>query len=388
MKLLILADDFTGAMDTGCQFARNKIPTWILTSPRTQELPDSQVLVVNTQTRHADPSEAYRIVQETLRGLKDTFDSIYIKTDSAFRGNISASLAAAVDTVGVPLRFVPSYPQVGRTLLAGRIYIGEDLLEHSVFSRDPRTPMRISKASDIIRMDYPLRVSAVPEPGHLETEDAQVYVYDCTSLNSLSEIAEQLFLRKRLRLIGGCAGLAGILAPHLVPKCSQKMKQRRTGGVLIVSGSANAVTFAQLVKRKDAHMINLAREEVCMDAAAKCLANGETVIIAAACSAEDIVQDAAQSYHLELADKISSYTQELLQRSGIRNLAVFGGDTVQSILERLECRQVEALGDLEEGVPVCAAQTRLGTLHLVTKSGGLGSASVVPGIIQYFTGGI
>ena len=63
-------------------------------------------------------------------------------------------------------------------------------------------------------------------------------------------------------------------------------------------------------------------------------------------------------------------------------------DTVQSILERLECRQVEALGDLEEGVPVCAAQTRLGTLHLVTKSGGLGSASVVPGIIQYFTGGI
>ena len=67
MKLLILADDFTGAMDTGCQFARNKIPTWILTSPRTQELPDSQVLVVNTQTRHADPSEAYRSVQETLR---------------------------------------------------------------------------------------------------------------------------------------------------------------------------------------------------------------------------------------------------------------------------------------------------------------------------------
>ena len=288
MKLLILADDFTGAMDTGCQFARNQIPTWILTSPRTRELPDSQVLVVNTQTRHAAPSEAYRIVQETLRELKGSFDSIYIKTDSAFRGNISASLAAAVDTVGVPMRFVPSYPQVGRTLLAGRIYIGEDLLEHSVFSRDPRTPMRISKASDIIRMDYPLRVSAVSEPGHLETEEAQVYVYDCTSLNSLSEITQQLFTGNRLRLVGGCAGLAGMIAPHLVPEFSQKLKPRRTGGVLIVSGSANAVTFAQLAKRKDARMINLAREEVCVDAAAKCLAAGETVIMAAACSSEAV----------------------------------------------------------------------------------------------------
>ena len=378
MKLLILADDFTGAMDTGCQFARNRIPTWILTSPELRELPRAQVLVINTQSRHAVPSEAYRIVQNTLAALKDAFDSIYIKTDSAFRGNISAALAAAVDTVGVPARFVPSYPQVGRTLLAGRIYIGEELLEHSVFSRDPRTPMTLSKAADIIRMDYPLQVSAV----------AQVYLYDCTSLDSLSKITRRLFEQDRLRLIAGCAGLAGVLAPHLTPEYSLKVRPHKKGGVLIVSGSANAVTFEQLIRRRNARMVNLAREEVRLDAAARCLEEGETLILAASCSAEDIVKDAPEGYHRQLAEKISYYTRELLRLSGVRNLAVFGGDTVQSILEALGCVQVRALGDLEEGVPVCSAQTREGTLRLVTKSGGLGSISVVPRIIEYFTGGI
>ncbi len=116
MKMLILADDFTGAMDTGCPLAQEGISTSVYMGSPVGICPSDEVLVVDTQTRHKMPGEAYQITQSLLRRLAPQYDSIYIKTDSAFRGNVSAVLAAAVDTLGIPIHFVPSYPQVGRKL--------------------------------------------------------------------------------------------------------------------------------------------------------------------------------------------------------------------------------------------------------------------------------
>lgn len=389
MNWLILADDFTGAMDTGCQFAGTGLDTWVLTQARIQDLPSADVLVVNTQSRNMTPSEAYQITQELLSSLGDRYDGIYIKTDSAFRGNLSAVLCAAVDTIGVPMHFVPSYPQVDRTLAGGIVYIGENLLEYSVFAQDPRNPMRISKAMDILRMDYPLRCSLVRERrGYQEVPDTQVYLYDCTSTVSIQRIAEELVKEDRTRLIGGCAGLAGALAPYMKKEGTREEPEIESkGGALIVSGSANRVTFAQLARRNSTHVVNLAREEIRMESYVESLKNGENLIIAAACTGEDVWVDAPEEYHRQLAEKIAGSTRELLEKSGTRKLAVFGGETVQAILNELHCYQVEVLGDLEEGVPVCQAFTDLGTMRLVTKSGGLGSEMVIPHIMGYFGGG-
>ena len=383
MKILILADDFTGAMDTGCQFAATGLETYVLASPQTEEVPEAEVLVVNTESRHLTPGEAYRVTEEILRKLAPQCETVYIKTDSALRGNISAVLAAAVAVVGVPVQYVPSYPQVGRTMSAGYVYIEDDLLEHSVFARDPRSPMLISKAADIIRMDYPLTCRLIrANEEYQETPGVDVYLYDCESVSAMRKIAGSLAENGRMRLIGGCAGLAGALAPYIGRK-KQKRQRVASPGALIVSGSANAVTFDQLSRRGNARMVNLAREEICLPAGVECLKDGESLILAAACSQQDIVQDAPESYHQELGEKIAGITEELLRQSGIRNLAVFGGDTVQAILKRLGCTMVHVLGSLEEGVPVCEADG----LCLITKSGGLGGPDVVGHIIEYLTGG-
>ncbi len=56
LRLLILADDFTGALDTGVRFAARGIPTQVLTAKAhhfTEE--DAEVLVIDTETRHLSP---------------------------------------------------------------------------------------------------------------------------------------------------------------------------------------------------------------------------------------------------------------------------------------------------------------------------------------------
>ena len=63
--LLIIADDLTGANDTGVQFAKQGIRV-IVSIRHEQRLQtwadDCQVLVVNTESRHVLPEEAYRRV--------------------------------------------------------------------------------------------------------------------------------------------------------------------------------------------------------------------------------------------------------------------------------------------------------------------------------------
>lgn len=81
-KLLIIADDLTGANDTGVQFAKKGISTLVLVEiPRTiREInSDCQVLVINTESRHIDKTEAAERSETLIRLESKTGRNIFRK---------------------------------------------------------------------------------------------------------------------------------------------------------------------------------------------------------------------------------------------------------------------------------------------------------------------
>ena len=102
-RLLIIADDFTGALDTGVQFAARGARTCVVTEPAydfSQAGADIQVLVLDAETRHLCPEAAYQTVFRAVReALAAGFRYVYKKTDSALRGNVGAELTAALEAV-------------------------------------------------------------------------------------------------------------------------------------------------------------------------------------------------------------------------------------------------------------------------------------------------
>lgn len=100
MRLAILADDFTGALDTSVQFSSQGIST-VLTSgeqPWTSMPDNCEVLTIDLQTRHLQPADVYRRVYRAAEKLRQkNVPYLYIKTDSGMRGNVGAALAAAAD---------------------------------------------------------------------------------------------------------------------------------------------------------------------------------------------------------------------------------------------------------------------------------------------------
>ena len=74
-KLLILADDFTGALDTGVQLANYGAVTRVTTERNCdfRLLPDDvDVLVIDTETRHLTAEDAYSVIYKiTEAAVKD-----------------------------------------------------------------------------------------------------------------------------------------------------------------------------------------------------------------------------------------------------------------------------------------------------------------------------
>ena len=126
LLLLILADDFTGALDTGVQFAACGIPTRVVVGEQVDfAANDAAVLVVDTETRHLSAAEAYAVIAKLTReAMSAGVFSIYKKTDSALRGNIGAELSALLKTSGERrLPFLPAFPQIDRVTRDGVHYI-------------------------------------------------------------------------------------------------------------------------------------------------------------------------------------------------------------------------------------------------------------------------
>ena len=97
-SLLMIADDFTGALDTGVQFAASGVQTRVIVGGDVDLAArgeDVQVLVIDAETRHLPPERAYAVVEKLVRQAEALgVQYIYKKTDSALRGNIGAELTA------------------------------------------------------------------------------------------------------------------------------------------------------------------------------------------------------------------------------------------------------------------------------------------------------
>src|ERR1039458_4252556 len=111
-RILVLADDLTGALEVGAKFAASGVAAQVGTAPAL--LPRdlhaaAGCFGVDTETRHSDAAEAARRVYEFAHAAyNEGFSHVYKKTDSTLRGNIAAELAALSEAfAGAPLLYVP-----------------------------------------------------------------------------------------------------------------------------------------------------------------------------------------------------------------------------------------------------------------------------------------
>src|SRR5215211_3995165 len=141
-QLVIVADDLTGAADTGACFASAGFATVIPLSGTT--MPNADVVVLSTDSRDMSASDAARAVTaavvrltpEKRGGCQGRSDAdcvwFYKKIDSALRGHPRDELFAALQATGARRAVVaPAFPAEGRTTVGGRQHVGGVPVESS-----------------------------------------------------------------------------------------------------------------------------------------------------------------------------------------------------------------------------------------------------------------
>jgi uncharacterized protein YgbK (DUF1537 family) len=153
MKLAIIADDLTGANDSGVQLAKFGLKTSVLFGLDKYAVHESEAVVFDTDSRSINKHEAYNKVYKVMEFLKEQgFQNIYKKIDSTMRGNIGIEIDAVYDSLKPDFVFVvPGYPKNGRKVVKGHHYLNGLALNETEIANDPKTPVTESHIPTLLK---------------------------------------------------------------------------------------------------------------------------------------------------------------------------------------------------------------------------------------------
>lgn len=403
-KLLIIADDFTGALDTGGQFAKKKIPTYVTLNTNIDyaQLDQFEVLVIDSETRHKSSEEAFLMVLKiAVNARKNKLLSVYKKVDSTLRGNVGSELMGCI--IGLErdqLFLVPAYPDYARGTVNGIQYVNGVPLVETNFAKDPFNPIPSSSVKEIIETQcrYKIREVNLKKNQSTDLDEECIYILDGEEKSDLDYIGNKLKNENKLKLTAGCAGFAENLS-NLIDFRKKTPKTRMIEcSFLVVSGSLNVLSRKQIfdAKKRGAvvlfidQFIDLDKKDQkkeaykILDKVKLGLLRTKKVIISSMPEIEKGYFENKNRCEIEKArvktlECLSILTAFLLEATKIKNLVVFGGDTLASIMEQLGEQGFEPIDEIASGVIF----SRCKKMNVISKAGGLGNINVIEEIEMY-----
>lgn len=384
---VVVADDFTGANDTGVQIRKFGESVQVMLRPESIQ-DDAANLVIDTETRVVAAQTAYEIVYRTIKMILERGGCrfLYKKVDSTLRGHLQEEIQAAIDAYEPELiLFAPSYPIQGRTVKDGRLYVHSIPLLETEIATDPRNPLKTDNVKKIL-------ASCVKNVRHISVEavekddfvlSASAYTFDASTEQHLYSIAQAGLKEHRRILWIGSAGLAKGLLRALHPMLPS----------LAIVGSVSSKTMDQIqfCKSQGINILALPMQELyethnvilIAEQAIKTLQSKKDVLITGAQNRKEYEQFKTFGDHKGISpDSLAEFTKRtlssivpyILKRTSISGLFLTGGDTAIATIEALGAQgsQIE-----REILPGFVQGTLIGGdfagTSIITKAGAFGT---------------
>lgn len=402
-----VADDFTGATDLANTLVRRGMRAVQLFGVPGPEVaaPDVEAVVVALKSRTAPVGEAVRDSLAALDWLKRAgarqFFFKYCSTfDSTKEGNIGPVAEALMDALGTDFTiYCPAFPENGRTICHGHLFVGDVLLSESGMKDHPLTPMTDANLARWLGHQTKGPVGLVPHSAvdqgpaaitaafdRLRAAGKRHAVVDALSDRHLDAIG---FACADLALVTGGSGVALGLPENfrrrgLLPQRKADELPRVDGLAAVLAGSCSQATLGQIEHmkaRRPAFRIEpeaLAKGEDVVGAALAFarprLADGPVLIYASAAPEEVRRSQAALGRERAgaLVEQAMAAAAKGLVEAGVRRLVVAGGETSGAVVQALKVDGIRIGPQIDPGVPWTVS---LGepALALALKSGNFGA---------------
>lgn len=392
---LIVADDFTGANDTGVQICRRGIPVRVLFS--SSGISGGESCVLDTESRGLPAAAAFRKLAAECAAIPfDNFSRVIKKVDSTLRGNIGAETRALFQRYKPELVvFAPALPDLGRTTVNGIHCLNGTPVCQTELARDPKTPVRNDDIRKIMADAFTgekavhIGLDALRNGG-VDLNAARVFCFDAVTNADLRIIVRAVLAAGKRVLWAGCAALADALleAETFVPPA------------LAVVASLSSVTRGQVrfAERRGVPLVKtplyaILEKETSpgkiADEAAALLKEGKDAILlsSSAYSGEEHqkTEESARRAGLS-AEEMSAFTQKVMGQITARvlgevkvsGLFLSGGDTAISCFESAGALGSSIVTEIALGIPLTRlVGGRHDGLKVVTKAGAFGGEDAI-----------
>jgi uncharacterized protein YgbK (DUF1537 family) len=349
--LTVVADDLTGACDTGTLFS-GKSPVPVTVWPRAPR--PAPVRVVDTESRTLPAVEAaHRVAEVPTRAPAPRF---FKKIDSTLRGRVGAEVDALMRAARAVL--TPAFPALGRTVVDRLLLVDGVPVTETPLARDPDFPAADSASVvDLLRPDLHRALAWVPLGevraggealgARLERLRGTVVVADAETDADLLALVDAALAVEPAPLLVGSAGLAGALAARL-GLLAGAVTPPRGRRWLVVAGSRHPATRRQV--------------ETCRAAGLAVLAAPER----------------EEPDRSGVAARLAAEARRRLDEGAFDLLVVTGGQTAVAVLAALDAEGLDLVGAPATGLALGSLRGgRHGGLPVVTKAGGFGDPDLI-----------
>lgn len=406
-----IADDFTGATDLANTLVRQGMRTVQLidvpAGPPDAALDDVDAVVIALKSRTIPAPDAIAQSLAALAwlqhaGARQILFKYCSTFDSTPAGNIGPVAEALMAALGVGFTiYCPAFPENGRTIFKGYLFVGDGLLSESGMRDHPLTPMRDPSLIRVLAAQTSRPVGLVPlaavsagpaairaEFDRLERAGCAHAIVDAVTDADLHRLGEAA---ADLALITGGSGLAlGLPANFrrqgLLPERGEDaaVSAALDGAAAVLSGSCSVATLAQnaymAARRPSFRLDPLALADgdgqiaQALDWAAGHL--GKAPILISASAAPEAVRAAQDRLGRERAgalveDALARIARGLIE-CGVRRLVVAGGESSGAVVQALGVTALRIGRQIDPGVPWTIASGGGTRLALALKSGNFG----------------
>jgi len=388
MLIAIIADDLTGAADTGVQLVHAGYRTAVFFRATEILADDLDAVAFDTDTRTMPAGFAAKRVLEVAHLAREV-RIVYKKLDSTLRGNVAAELVAALNAARRERAVVaPAFPAAGRTTVGGIQRVHGVPIDETEMANDPHTPVSEAHVPTLLA-DAFSSVGALgaedlanPERVRRTLEDYECVVADAERNADLEALVRVVPDPARV-LWAGSAGLALALGSVYPGPCAGAVGVQRApaGPVLVVVGSLSGVAREQvrrLVEEYGEVGVPVGGGEP--DAVQKAVEAAREALAGGTCAVVHSPEDRVASSESVLGS-LAEVAWRLSEEGLFEGLVLTGGATAVGVARRLGDSGIRLEGEVETGVP-------MGTLigprpyPVVTKAGGFGGPDTLVGAVE------
>ncbi|MCX4144662.1 four-carbon acid sugar kinase family protein [Paraburkholderia madseniana] len=423
-----IADDFTGATDLANMLVRGGMRTvQTIGVPASNDAVEADALVVALKSRTIPAADAVAQSLAALdwlraQGCRQFFFKYCSTFDSTDAGNIGPVTDALLDALSAEVGATaftiacPAFPENGRTIYRGYLFVGDTLLNESGMENHPLTPMRDANLVRVLQRQTGSKVGLVRydtvAKGVSTVRDSldalcgdgvRIAIADAVSDADLYVLGEAC---ADLTLITGGSGVAlGLPANFrraglLAEDNDAAQLPRVEGWSAVLAGSASKATNAQVAAWRETRPafridpLAVARGEPVVEQALAFaqpyLDKAEPVLIYATATPDEVkaVQcelGVNEAGHL-VESTLASIARGLRER-GVRKFVVAGGETSGAVVQALDVHTLRIGAQIDPGVPATAT-TDADPLALALKSGNFGTTDFFEKALRHLDGGV